>query len=66
MFKDASQVEVFNTNLDEYLRPSYHGGWCFLNMDADRRYSGTDGVTLDVNSLYSFVMTHFPLPYGIA
>lgn len=66
MFKDASQVEVFDTNLDEYLRPSYHGGWCFLNMDADRRYSGTDGVTLDVNSLYSFVMTHFPLPYGIA
>lgn len=66
MFKDAAQVNVFEKTLDEYLRPSYHGGWCYLNMDADRRYKDTYGVTLDVNSLYSYVMTKYPLPYGIA
>lgn len=65
MFKDAAQITVFdNKNLDEYLRPSYHGGWCYLNYDADRRYKDVPGVTLDVNSLYSYVMTHCPLPYG--
>lgn len=64
MLKDSSQIEVFDTTLDSYLRPSYHGGWCYLNMDAKRRYKDTPGVTLDVNSLYSYVMLNCPLPYG--
>lgn len=40
---------------DQYVRESYHGGWCYVNP----KYKGKEvgnGYTLDVNSLYPSMM----------
>lgn len=43
-------------NADEYIRKSYHGGWCYVVPDkTDRVYN--NGVTADVNSLYPSMMS---------
>lgn len=42
-------------NVDEFIRKSYKGGWCYLNPDMSNKIIN-DGVTLDVNSLYPSVM----------
>lgn len=42
-------------NADEYIRKSYKGGWCYLAKGKEHKeYS--NGVTVDVNSLYPSVM----------
>lgn len=49
--------------IDEIIRKSYKGGWVYLNPE----YSGIDvasGITLDVNSLYPYIMDQRLLPYG--
>ena len=38
-------------NADEYIRRSYHGGWCYVKDDIKGQLQGK-GITLDVNSLY--------------
>ena len=41
---------------DAYIRRSYKGGWCYLVPEKANKIF-TDGLTLDVNSLYSYVMS---------
>lgn len=48
---------------DADLRRAYKGAWTYANP----KYAGKDigeGIVLDVNSLYPYVMTERPLPYG--
>ena len=50
-------------NYHEDVRQSYRGGFTYLNP----RYSGKvvkNGIVLDVNSLYPYVMYDSELPYG--
>lgn len=43
------------TNVGEYVRKSYRGGWCYVvPQKAAKIYR--DGITLDVNSLYPSMM----------
>lgn len=43
-------------NVDEYIRKSYKGGWCYVVPEKSHQIIGS-GVTLDVNSLYPSVMS---------
>lgn len=43
------------SNVDEYIRNSYHGGWCYVVPEkANKVYK--NGSTCDVNSLYPSMM----------
>lgn len=57
-FPDLTQVscpfEGFK-NADEYIRKSYHGGWCYLVKGKENKVFH-NGLTLDVNSLYPSMM----------
>lgn len=44
----------------EFIRSAYHGGWCYVN----RRGKVGEGVVLDNNSLYPYVMSTCYLPIG--
>lgn len=55
------------TNLvDSELRFSYKGGWTYYNEPVFGKKNGKvkDGIVLDVNSLYPYVMSDRLLPYG--
>lgn len=43
-------------NVDEYIRKSYKGGWCYLVKGAENKIYN-NGITADVNSLYPSVMS---------
>ena len=43
-------------NADEYIRYSYHGGWCYLAKGKERKVYKL-GTTADVNSLYPSMMS---------
>lgn len=44
----------------DFIRKSYHGGWCYVN-----KYGKVGkGMVLDVNSLYPYVMANCKLPVG--
>ena len=48
--------EVYGaSNADEYIRKSYHGGWCYVvkGKEKQKKYRG---CTADVNSLYPSMM----------
>ena len=51
-----------STNVDEYIRKSYKGGWCYIvpkkagKLYSKKRKGFTRGTTADVNSLYPSVM----------
>ena len=52
---------------DSWLRWSYYGGLCtphYENVKKYSKYKNKQGVVLDVNSLYPFVMSSRLLPYG--
>lgn len=52
-----------SSEVDEFLRASYKGGWTYLNPRyANKIVNG--GVVLDVNSLYPSVMYYSQLPHG--
>ena len=52
-----------NFNIDTDIRQSYKGGFTYLNpLYAGREVS--DGIVLDVNSLYPSVMKNAKLPFG--
>lgn len=43
--------------LDEFIRPAYLGGWVYVNpCFQNRMIENVDGYTLDVNSLFPYVM----------
>lgn len=48
---------------DSDIRQSYKGGFTYLNPKY-KELDLTDGIVLDVNSLYPSVMYYQPLPYG--
>ena len=52
---------------DNWLRWSYYGGLCtphYENVKKYSKYKNKQGVVLDVNSLYPYVMSSRLLPYG--
>ena len=53
-------------NADDYIRNSYHGGWCYLVKGAEEK-TYHNGTTADVNSLYPSMMSSQSgnkYPYG--
>lgn len=53
-------------NADEYIRKSYHGGWCYCARGKEKTVFH-DGLVLDVNSLYPSMMSSESgkrYPYG--
>lgn len=53
-------------NADDYIRNSYHGGWCYLVKGAEGK-TYHNGTTADVNSLYPSMMSSQSgnkYPYG--
>lgn len=48
---------------DEFVRKAYKGGWCYCN-EMYKNCVIKDGIVLDVNSLYPYVMYSKQLPYG--
>lgn len=66
-FPDVTQIQLPDSsydakNVDEYVRKSYRGGWCYLVKGKENKLYGsvdrTDivGTTADVNSLYPSMM----------
>lgn len=71
MFPDLTKFELDIEERGErnaylYIRKAYRGGWCYVNpKKAGRILKG--GITLDVNSLYPYVMhsmSGFKYPVG--
>ena len=52
---ELDPAQYGSTNVDEYIRKSYKGGWCYLVKGKENRVL-SNGLTLDVNSLYPSVM----------
>lgn len=52
-----------NVDYDLKIRQSYKGGWTFLKPGYEGKEVG-EGIVLDVNSLYPYVLHACPLPYG--
>lgn len=50
--------------VDKDIRQSYRGGWTYCKKSLKDKEIG-EGLVLDVNSLYPYVMRHKPLPYGL-
>lgn len=60
LFPDLTQFEIDlskygSRNADEYIRKSYHGGWCYLVEERANEVIKA-GTTGDVNSLYPSMM----------
>lgn len=61
MFPDLYAIELEEdlygvSNVGEYIRKSYRGGWCYLVKEkANKKYY--NGTTADVNSLYPSMMS---------
>lgn len=60
LFPDLTKIEITEQiygakNADEYIRKSYHGGWCYVVPEKTNKEFKT-GVTADVNSLYPSMM----------
>lgn len=61
LFPDLTKITMDSniygaSNADEYIRKSYHGGWCYVVPDKTNRVY-KNGVTADVNSLYPSMMS---------
>ena len=58
LFPDLSKIfcpiKEFN-NVDEYIRKSYHGGFCYVKKGEENKIQ-RNGSTADVNSLYPSMM----------
>lgn len=67
-YEEDIPVNSGSDNMDEYIRKSYRGGYCYVNGKVEGKLLETDGFTADVNSLYPFVMcTEYSgnkYPYG--
>lgn len=61
LFPDLTKIKIDSKlydaeNADEYIRKSYHGGWCYVVPDKTNKVY-MNGVTADVNSLYPSMMS---------
>lgn len=59
LFPDLKKVECpFDgfTDADDYIRRSYHGGWCYVKHGEVGKLQKGHGTVCDVNSLYPSVM----------
>lgn len=54
---------VLPREIDDYIRRSYRGGWCYVNPEYQNKDLGQMFV-YDVNSLYPSRMRYCLLPYG--
>ena len=63
LLKNANNVRIGNETLEKYCRRAYHGGLCINNV-SDVNIDIDDGIVLDVNSLYPFIMKNYPMPFG--
>ena len=54
---------VFPVDLDTDIRKAYKGGFVYLKPE-HKNARGLKGITLDVNSLYSWALRYCNLPYG--
>lgn len=54
----AGRVPISDSEetVDDYIRKSYKGGWCYLKKGKENKVI-EGGITLDVNSLYPYVMS---------
>lgn len=60
-FPDLTEIELDrdeygSSNADEYIRRSYHGGWCYVVPEKSNQII-KNGITGDVNSLYPSMMS---------
>lgn len=60
MFPDLTQLlvpsEIGDMTIDDYIRKSYKGGWCYLVKGKENKVYHK-GTTADVNSLYPSMMS---------
>lgn len=56
---------ILNPDIDDSVRQAYRGGYTYANTLTAGRLVG-EGSVYDVNSLYPYVMSTRPLPYGSA
>lgn len=65
---DLDTQTAGSSNMDEYIRKGYRGGYCYVNEKIEGKLIEQPGFTADVNSLYPFVMCNkysgFVYPYG--
>ncbi len=65
MFRSVFPTQTYFE--DDWLRKSYYGGLCTPHYENVKKYSkrkNKQGLVLDVNSLYPYVMSSRLLPYG--
>lgn len=60
LFPNVADITLTSTpfkesNVDEWIRKSYRGGWCYVVKGKEGKIY-TNGITADVNSLYPSVM----------
>ena len=57
LYQEKLDEELYGSpNIGEYIRKSYHGGWCYL-VEGKENQVKKNGITLDVNSLYPSMMS---------
>lgn len=59
-----NESEAGSWSQDEYVRKSYHGGWCYVNPEFRGRLI-EGGQVYDVNSLYPSVMSTLGYRYPV-
>ena len=64
MLKNANKTKIAGESLEKYCRRAYHGGLCLNNSKVDDNIQ--EGMVLDVNSLYPYIMKNYPMPRGEA
>lgn len=58
------QFPELGIETDDFIRRSYNGGLCYAHPQVIEA-EGLNGITLDINSMYPYVMKNFALPYGV-
>lgn len=70
-FPDLTEIQIDkelygSSTVDEYIRKSYRGGWCYVAKGKECKVFDKGGCTADVNSLYPSMMSsesgnYFPI-----
>lgn len=55
-FPNLYTCNIEDTNVGEYIRKTYKGGWCYVVPEKANREFRRHGTTCDVNSLYPSMM----------